>query len=132
MFNDIGEPACHILSNSNSDATKRAIVVEAGQWHAMTAAPKKLGRTNSDISYCCLVKSCPFNSDVSLHPPSNNYCTGYQGHAFILEMSGHYYSSASKTKRLASFAPIVNDGLDGDPKYFEDELLPLCASIKTL
>ena len=55
---------------------------------------------------------------------------GYQGHAVILEMSGHFYSSNSKTKRLAPFAPIVNEGLDGEPKYFEETLLPLCASIK--
>ena len=47
-------------------------------------------------------------------------------------MSGHLFSSNSKTKRLAPFAPIVNEGLDGEPKYFEETLLPLCAAIKTL
>jgi hypothetical protein len=47
-------------------------------------------------------------------------------------MSGHVYSSSSKTKRLAPFAPIVNEGLDGDPKYFEEKLLPLCAAINTV
>ena len=50
VFNDEGVPVCHILSNSNADATKRAIVVEAGQWHAMTAAPKKLGGSTADAS----------------------------------------------------------------------------------
>lgn len=50
VFDDEGLPVCHILSNSNSDATKRAIVVEAGQWHAMTAAPKKLGGKIADSS----------------------------------------------------------------------------------
>jgi hypothetical protein len=62
----------------------------------------------------------------------NTATAGYQGHAVILEMSGHVYSSSSKTKRLAPFAPIVNEGLDGDPKYFEEKLLPLCAVINTV
>ena len=45
----------------------------------------------------------------------------------IFEASGHKYSGGSKTKHLADFAPIVNDGLDGDSTYFTEKLLPLCA-----
>jgi hypothetical protein len=73
VFNDEGLPLCHILSNSNSDATKRAIVVEAGQWHAMTAAPKKLGGATADTSIRLLTFSglntdlSDSDCDVSLH-----------------------------------------------------------------
>lgn len=42
-------------------------------------------------------------------------------------MSGHYYSADSQSKELAPFAPILNRGLDGDPQYFKDILLPMCA-----
>lgn len=42
VFSDTNVPVCHILS-SNSVSNKKAIIVEANEWHAMTAAPKKLG-----------------------------------------------------------------------------------------
>lgn len=73
VFNDEGVPVCHILSNSNSDATKRAIVVEAGQWHAMTAAPKKLGEATADphirfLTFSGLIADLSDSDcDVSVH-----------------------------------------------------------------
>ena len=39
---DGGSPICHVLSSTNA-SSKRAIVVEADEWHAMTAAPAELG-----------------------------------------------------------------------------------------
>ena len=80
-FTDDGIPTCHILSSSGN----QAIIVEAGQYHAMTAAPRSIG---------------------------------YSGHAIVFENSGHMYNPKSSTKALASFAPALNDGLDGDPTYF--------------
>lgn len=47
VFSSTGEPVCHVLSKSNA-SSKRAIVVEANEWHAMTAAPRSLG---DDISH---------------------------------------------------------------------------------
>ena len=37
---DKGTPKCHILG---PESRMRGIAVEAGEWHAMTAAPKSLG-----------------------------------------------------------------------------------------
>jgi cupin fold WbuC family metalloprotein len=42
VFSENNTPVCHILS-SNGMSTKKAIIVEANEWHAMTAAPQKLG-----------------------------------------------------------------------------------------
>lgn len=39
-FNDLGMGKCHVLDSSGSD---RVIIVEKGEWHAMTAAPPSLG-----------------------------------------------------------------------------------------
>jgi hypothetical protein len=36
VFSSTGEPTCHIINNIEQKST-RAIVVEKGQWHAMTA-----------------------------------------------------------------------------------------------
>ena len=87
-FSDDGKPTCHLLREGGED---RAIVVEQGQWHAMTSYPSA-------------------------------------GHAVVFEISGHVYSPTKQTKELAPFAPSVNQGLDGDPRYFADKLLPLCRS----
>jgi len=95
---------CHVLHNlpmpttfsstqsGNKEAkapSDRAIIVEKGQWHAMTAAPTSLG---------------------------------WPGHAIIFETSGHLFDTSKPTKTLAPFAPIVGDGLNGDPNYFVDIL----------
>ena len=49
---------------------------------------------------------------------------GWPGHAVILELSGHLYRPTN-SKLLAPFAPSLNDGLDGEPAYFE-HLFSLC------
>jgi hypothetical protein len=36
-------------------------------------------------------------------------------------------SDSKSQKQIAPFSPLVNDGLDGDPAYFKDKLLPFCA-----
>ena len=46
--------------------------------------------------------------------------------AVIFEISAHLYDPKKQTKLLAPWTTSMNDGLDGDPRYFEDELLPLC------
>ena len=93
-FSDDGsKPTCHLLQAGEVGGEEKdkdkAIIVEKGQWHAMTAFPAA-------------------------------------GHAVVFEISGHKYESGRQTKELAPFAPSVNDGLDGDAKYFEKNLLPLC------
>ena len=51
---------------------------------------------------------------------------GYPGHAVVLEMSGHRFNPAEAGKTLAPFAPALDGGLNGDPDYFTEQLLPLC------
>jgi len=88
---DGSQATCHMLSNEGQG--ERAIIVEKGQFHAMTAAPSWLG---------------------------------YPGHAVIFEMSGHMYDAGKPTKQLATWAPSLNDGLDGDEDYYQNKLLTLC------
>ena len=85
-----GAPQCHILQPGGA---VRAVVVEVGQWHAMTAAPRALG---------------------------------YPGHAIVMEISGHRFDPAAAGKTLAPFAPALEGGINGDPAYFAEQLLPLC------
>ena len=47
-FTEDGTPTCHILS----DRGKKAIIVEAGQYHAMTAAPTLLGYSGQVYLNC--------------------------------------------------------------------------------
>ena len=128
-----GSPVCHVLS-STSASSKRAIVVEADEWHAMTAAPAELGTQQNacdsllphGYSYAVSVSTPPSLLKMNKSDLLLNY-SGYSGHAVIFEVSSHLYNAEVQTKQLAPFAPIVNRGLDGDPKYFKDTLLPLCA-----
>eukprot|EP00964_Phaeocystis_antarctica_P057435 scaffold33992_cov59-Phaeocystis_antarctica.AAC.5 len=73
------------------------MVVEVGQWHAMTAAPRALG---------------------------------YPGHAVVMEISGHRFDPAAAGKTLAPFAPALEGGINGDPSYFAEQLLPLCPNTR--
>jgi len=102
-FSENGEKwECHIVEPKHpsppngapaSQNQEVAVVVEAGTYHAMTAAPKSLG---------------------------------YPGHAVVFEVSGHQYDGLTKTKFLAPFAPSANNGLNGDPIYFIESLMPTC------
>eukprot|EP01041_Mallomonas_annulata_P007078 gene7078-14398_t len=83
------QPICTILTPT----TIPSIIIEKGEYHAMTTAPM-------------------YN--------------GYPGYAIIYEISGHTFDPKISSKTLAPFAPSVNNGLDGDPVYFQEKLLPLC------
>ena len=94
-----GSPVCHVLS-STSASSKRAIVVEADEWHAMTAAPAELG-TQQNVRDSLLPHGYSYAVSVST-PPSLlkmnksdlllNY-SGYSGHAVIFEVSSHLYNA---------------------------------------
>ena len=47
-FTEDGTSTCHILSSTSGD---QAIIVEAGQYHAMTAAPRSLGYSGRAIVF---------------------------------------------------------------------------------
>ena len=51
---------------------------------------------------------------------------GYPGHAIVMEISGHRFDPAAAGKTLAPFAPALEGGINGDPAYFAEQLLPLC------
>ena len=84
-FTADGVATCHILSADQNPA----LIVEAGQFHGMTAAPTSLG---------------------------------YRGHAIVFENSGHVYDAKASTKALASFAPALDNGLNGDPDFYKNIL----------
>jgi len=91
-FTEEGAPTCHILDAGSKGPANRVLIVEKGQYHAMTAAPRRLG---------------------------------YEGHAVVFENSGHLYDPTKETKALAPFSKVVNQGLDGDPEYF-DNIMRVC------
>jgi cupin fold WbuC family metalloprotein len=55
---------------------------------------------------------------------------GYPGYAVTVETSGHFYNPKKGTKLLATFVKQPADGVDGDPKLYEDSLLKLCPMVK--
>ena len=61
-FTEDGTPTCHILS----DKGKKAIIVEAGQYHAMTAAPTMLGYSGQ-VSINYVYPLCTISFDLKLN-----------------------------------------------------------------
>mmetsp|Transcript_13255 Transcript_13255/g.25403 ORF Transcript_13255/g.25403 Transcript_13255/m.25403 type:complete len:273 (+) Transcript_13255:300-1118(+) len=83
-------PKCHILGPNARD---RGIVIETGEWHAMTAAPTSMG---------------------------------YPGRAIVFEAGGLQFDPSISTKTLAPWTDNPDEGLNGNPTYYAETLLPLC------
>ena len=52
------------------------------------------------------------------------------GRAIIFEAGGLRYDPTISTKTLAPWIEHPDKGMNGDPKYFLDTLLPLCQPFK--
>ena len=75
------------------------------------------------------------SNDKSIHfrraTPDNSKTTALnvphvQGVALVFETSGRNYDPEARTKVLAPFAPVGTPNTEGNSKYFENALLPLC------
>ncbi len=105
-FSDDGDVIkCDVLSNNHQHSDSRS--------HAFAA-----------VNHAIVVEKMQWHAMTAA--PSE---LGWPGYAVVFETSGHRYDTSRTSKTLAPFAPAYGfDGLNGDPSYFVDYLLPHCSS----
>ena len=143
---------CHLLG---PHVRTRGIIVEQREWHAMTAAPASLGYPGACLALV-LALGAQRSPLVGPSRPSPSelapallpfavlrrsrglrrvrravLCCAVcvcvcAGHAIVMESSGHVFDPHVSTKILAPWTASA-DSANGDPHYFLEQLLPLCA-----
>lgn len=78
-FNDNGDVKCNVITSEGTEIDK-AIIIEAKQWHAMTAAPKEMGYPGHaivfEISGHKFEANKPTKALASFAPSKNNGLDG--------------------------------------------------------
>ena len=121
-FSEDGKPTCHLLSADGSAGTGTGTGTGTGSGAAASAGAAASGGSvgsaaDAGSDRAIVVEKGVYHAMTALPSAS---------HAVVFEISGHVYEPGKQTKQLAPFAPSLHDGLDGDPAFYADKLLPLC------